>query len=175
MSRKAGASERARKEFMSWFVSSAPGKYDERGRYPLDPLLEEQFELLFGDAPPVDPQGKSQRPAWEYAKRYFEGIVAPAGVPMTMLERALEDYAAYGFGEPIFFSQRGRVLARFQDNLIDINPDAGTVVYNPGQTIASMQVRRIKSGMYVDRLHPFVPMKYQQANAKLAPVQGANS
>jgi hypothetical protein len=154
---------------MSWFVTSPPGKYDERGRYPLAPLLEEQFELLFGDQPPVNPQGKSERAAWEYAKRYFEGTTAPEGVPPDMLARALEDYAAFGLGIPTFFGQRGRVLARFPGAPIDINPDAATVVYNPGQTIAAMQVRAIKNGVFVERLHPFVPAKYQAANAANVP------
>lgn len=144
----------------TWFVQSAPGKYDERGRYPLDPLLEEQFEILFPDEPGV---GKPQRAAWEYAKQYFEGFAVPE-YPPEMIDNAIGAFVAYGFGEPMFFRQRGRILARFPGAPIDINPDAAAVVMGAGQTIASMQVRQIKGGQYVSRLHNFVPPKYALLN-----------
>jgi hypothetical protein len=146
---------------MSWFVSSAPGKYDERGRYPLDPELEEQFELLF-EEPGV---GKPARAAWEDAKKNYRGLAVPIGAPLALVEQALADYDAFALGRPIFYEHARRgILARFADNPIDVNPDAATVIYYPGQTIAAMQVRRIKAGAYFARLHPMVPGKYQQAN-----------
>jgi hypothetical protein len=110
-----------------------------------------------------------EKAAWEYAKQYFEGITAPEGAPLDLLDRALAAYVEYGLGTPTFFRQRGRVLARFDGAPLDVNPDAATVIYNPGQTIASMQMRGIKNGRFFERLNPWVPPKYAQMNEALRP------
>lgn len=149
---------------MSWFVSSAPGKYDIHGN--MDPLLEAQFEILFGDEePPVKPGPNPERAAWQAARNTFAGITTPDGVPPEALQAAVDMFLSYGFTEPIFYQlTNGRVLARFTTNPVDVNPDAASVIASPGAGIAAMQTNRIKRGEYFPRLHFMVPGKYVQMN-----------
>ena len=141
------------------FVTSAPSRRVD----PLDPALAVEFDVLFGEEPGV---GQPGRAAYEYARKYFEGIVPPSAPP-EFVKAALEDYEFFGFGTPVFFSQRGRVLARFEDAPIDFNPDEYTVVYAPDQVVAVAQVHKIKAGIFVTPLNPLVPFKYQKINAEL--------
>ena len=149
---------------MAWFVQSAPGKYGSGGRDPLDPLLEEQFEVLFGDEPGV---GQPDRAAYEYAKKYFEGLAVP-DFSGQMISAAFEEYNRYNFPTPVFFSQRGRLLARFPGTPIDWNPDAASAIIAPWQIICTAQVHLIKSGVHVDPIHPFVPAKFKEMNSRLS-------
>lgn len=147
---------------MSWFVSSAPSKFVD----PLDPALEVEFELLFGEEPPVKSGPNPERAAWQYARKYFEGIVGPSA-PEEFVNAAVEDYVFFGLGAPVFFSQRGRVLARFPQTPVDFNPDEYSVVYAPDQVAAAWQVNRIKKGVFQPNLSPHVPAKYRLLNAEL--------
>lgn len=149
----------------TWFVESPPGKYDDRGRYPMTPELEEQFEILFGDEPPNKPGPNPVKAAWEDAKKNFRGITAPEGIPLDLLERVFADYEAFELGRPVFYRHATRgILARIDGAPIDVNPDARTVISNPGQTIAAIQVRHIKNGEHFSNLHFMVPMKYSKMN-----------
>jgi hypothetical protein len=148
--------------------TSAPGKYGPQGRYPLDPLIAEQFEVLFGPEPTVRAKTseKDHRSNWGQARRYFEGLAIPS-VPEHQLALALEDFHYFGFQHPVFFQSRGRVLARFPGNDIAVNPDEASIVAYPGPTIAAMQSARIRAGVKVEPVHPFVPDHLKKANSEL--------
>lgn len=151
----------------TWFVESPPGKYDDRGRYPMTPELEEQFEILFepNGEPPVRPGPNPERAAWEDAKKNFRGITAPEGIPLDLLQKIGDDYEAFDLGRPVFYRHAVRgILGRIDGAPIDVNPDATTIIANPGQTIAAIQTRRIKQGEHFAKLHWYVTAKYQKMN-----------
>jgi hypothetical protein len=125
--------------------------------------LQTDFEGLFGKEPGI---GNKYRSAWLYARKYFEGIFE-SSEPFVFVESALEDYELFRLGEPTFFRQRGRTLARFPGFPIDENPDEYTAVYASDQVVAARQVHLIKRGIQVFPVNPLVPFKYQKLNSEL--------
>lgn len=149
-------------DYLSWFVPSAPSRIED----PLSPELEEEFEVLFGEEPGVRPGPNPERAKWQRARDGFEGITEPSA-PSEFVEAALEDYDFFEVGRPVFYSDKGRVLARFQGAPLDWNPDEYTVVYAPDQVISVIQVKQIKRGIKQDKVNPLVPYKYVRLNSEL--------
>jgi len=149
----------------NWFVDSAPGKFD--GLNELEPQLEAEFEILFGERPTgAKSEDRVLASKYDQQKKYFKGITMP-DFPPQQIENALATLEAWGFNRPVFYKHRYEVLARFPNTAIDFTPNASAVVGFTHLTIASWQVREIKNGNKQSQLSPFVPLKYQKMNEEL--------
>lgn len=151
----------------TWFVESNPRQYD--GIDKLDPQLEAEFEILFGDRPTATTHGSEWRELatkYDDQKKYFKGITMP-NYPPEQVENAMATLEAWGFVRPVFYNHRYEVLARFPNTDIRFTPGASAVVGFTHITIASWQVKEIKAGRKVAQVHPFVPPKYSEMNSQL--------
>lgn len=130
-----------------------------------EPEVDIEFLLVYGPPPVAGKDNVANRVAratYETHKSSFRGLIEP---PPSFDP---SPYAAWNFGEPLFFATKYGQYVRFPDAPFKAcQATVSSAVISPALVITTCQVRTIQAGFCLPNLHQFIPPWIDMANSKI--------